>query len=146
MEKAELEKFVGNLKKAGIDNYVLRYEGGNRMSNSNSDTSQIRLTSDYAVQVEMSDNPQNKDGRFLVKCIPYSNIDTASSYNLTIQQTIDYIKAEGVWDKDMESLIKNGGRVVLQPGVGGYGEVQDKDGNPVLQSDLPGRITTGFNK
>lgn len=144
MEKVELEKFINNLAAANVNNYSIRYEGGNRFSSSNSESSRIRLTDEYAIVAETDSNYGSKSTLFTVKAVPYGNIDDASAYDLTTKQLIDFLNAEGVLDDDLKQFVgSNGNRVLLKPGHGGYGEIQDKDGNPIIDSNLPGRVTTG---
>lgn len=144
MEKSAVETFIGNLETAKVDNYSIRYEGGNRFSSSNSDSGRILLADDHVTIVEIDNYHAYHDGRFTVRSIPYDNIDNIYANGLTTKQIVDFLKAEGTWNEDVEKLISGiGGRIVLQPGHGGYGEVQDKDGNPILNTDLPGRVTTG---
>lgn len=144
MEKTELQKFITNLATANIDNYSIRYEGGNRFSSSNSESSRIRLTDDYVIVAETDSNYGSKSTLFTVKAVPYGNIDNASAYDLTTKQLIDFLNAEGILDEGMKQFVaSNGNRVLLKPGHGGYGEIQDGDGNPIIDSNLPGRVTTG---
>lgn len=144
MEKAELQKFINNLATANIDNYSIRYEGGNRFSSSNSDSSRIKLTNDYVIIVETDSNYGSKSSLFTVKAVPYGNVDNAAAYDLTTKQIIDFLNAEGILDDDLKQFIgSKGSRVLLKPGHGGYGEIQDEEGKPVIDSGLPGRVTTG---
>lgn len=144
MEKADLQKFINNLATANIDNYSIRYEGGNRFSSSNSDSSRIRLTNDCVIIVETDSNYGSKSSLFTVKAVPYGNVDNAAAYDLTTKQLIDFLNAEGILDEGLKQFVASkGSRVTLQPGHGGYGEIQDEEGKPVIDGGLPGRVTTG---
>ena len=144
MEKADLQKFINNLNAANIDSYTIRYEDANRFSNSKSDSSRVILGNDYVIIAETDSNYGSKTSTFTVKGVPYDDVSNIAAYDLTTKQLIDFLNAEGVLDDDLKQFIASrGNRVVLQPGHGGYGEIQDEDGKPVINSNLPGRVTTG---
>lgn len=159
MDKAQVQNFVDELKSKGIDRFVLRYEGGNRFTDSKSDSSRIYLASDYVIILDTTANFTNPNARWNVRKIPYENIDNITAYDLTTKEAIDILNAEGAFDEDMQELIKKrGGRVMIKPtapNTSSYGEelekVVDEDTGedtevPVIKGDEPGRITTGSSK
>ena len=158
MDKAEVVNFVNSLKEKGIDRFVIRYEGGNRFTDSKSDSSRIYLGDDHVVILDTSNNFTNKNARFNIRCIPYENIDNIAAYDLTTAEAVDVLKAEGCWNDEMEELIKmRGGKVVIKPitnNTSAYGEETKKelDDNeeevdvPVIEGDEPGRVISGYDK
>jgi hypothetical protein len=144
MEKAVLEKFIGDLKTANIDHWNLRFEGGNRTIGHDSQTCCLALLDDYVLGIETNNNYGSTTGSFNFKAIPYDNIDTASSYNVTTAEAVAFAKATGIYSDEVEELIKAyGGKVTIHPGTGGYGEIKDSEGNVIIEPGLPGRVTTG---
>lgn len=159
MDKAQVQSFVDELKSKGIDRFVLRYEGGNRFTDSKSDSSRIYLASDYVIILDTTNNFTNPNARWNVRKIPYENIDNITAYDLTTKEAIDILNAEGAFDEDMQELIKKrGGRVMIKPtapNTSSYGEELEKVVNEdtgeeedvtVIKGDEPGRITTGSSK
>jgi hypothetical protein len=159
MDKSSVVNFVNELKEKGIENFVIRYEGGNRFTDSKSDSSRIYLGDNYVVVLDTTNNFNNPNARFNVRLIPYDNIDNIIAYDLTTVQAIDVLKAEGCWNEDMQSLIRSrGGRVFIKPiiaNTSNYAEEKEKvvdeetgeeTEETVIKGDEPGRITTGYNK
>ena len=159
MDKNTVVNFVNELKSKGIERFVIRYEGGNRFTDSKSDSSRIYLADNYVVALDTTNNFNNANARFNIRIIPYDNIDDIIAYDLTTVETIEVLKAEGCWNEDMQELVKSrGGRVFIKPVVNNtsnYGEekekVVDEDTGEekietVIKGDQPGRITTGYNK
>ena len=159
MDKNTVVNFVNELKSKGIERFVIRYEGGNRFTDSKSDSSRIYLADNYVVVLDTTNNFNNANARFNIRLIPYDNIDNIIAYDLTTVETIEVLKAEGCWNEDMQELVKSrGGRVFIKPVVNNtsnYGEekekVVDEDTGEekietVIKGDQPGRITTGYNK
>ena len=159
MDKSAVINFVNTLKEKGIENFVIRYEGGNRFTDSKSDSSRIYLGDEYVVAVDTTNNFTNATARFNVRLIPYDNIDDIVAYDLNTADTIEVLKAEGCWNDDMKELIKaRGGRVFIKPvtsNTSNYAEekekvVDEETGEETLETvikgDQPGRITTGYNK
>ena len=159
MDKAEVVNFVNSLKEKGIDRFVLRYEGGNRFTDSKSDSSRIALCGNYVLILDTTTNFTNPNARWNIRKIPYENIDNISAYDLTTKEAIDILKEEGIFDESMEELIKKrGGRVMIKPtplNTSSYGEEVEKVVNEetgevslvtVIKGDEPGRIITGSSK
>lgn len=144
MEKSVLESFINNLKAANIEGYMLRFEGGNRLAEEGTESCRIFLQGDYALALETKNNYGSDKGAFNVMCIPYDNIDHAGSMELSTQQILDFLSAEGIelTDELKKFVASHGARVAIRPGSAGYGEPVDKDGKPILQNGMP-RITTG---
>lgn len=144
MEKSVLESFINNLKAANIEGFMLRFEGGNRLVEDNTESCRVFLQNGYVLAIETKNNYGSDKGAFNVKAIPYENIDDAASLDLTTQQILDFISAEGIelTDELKKFVASHGARVAINPGYAGYGEPVDKEGKPILQNGMP-RITTG---
>lgn len=159
MDKAEIVNFVNSLKEKGIDRYVIRYEGGNRFTDSKSDSSRIALCENYVLILDTTTNFTNPNARWNIRKIPYDNIDNIAAYDLSTKEAIDILNEEGIFDETMQELIKKrGGRVMIKPvalNTSAYGEEKEKVVNEetgeeelvtVIKGDEPGRITTGSSK
>ncbi len=146
MDKSVLESFISNLKAANIDGYMIRFEGGNRLVEDNTESCRLFLQGDYVIAVETKNNYGSDKGAFNVMCIPYDNIDHAGSMELTTKQILDFLAAEGIEvDEDLKKFISaHGARVAIQPGSAGYGVPVDKDGKPILPNGMP-RVTSGYS-
>lgn len=159
MDKSTVLNFVNELNSKGIDRYVIRYEGGNRFTDSKSDSSRIYLANDCVVVLDTTTNFTNPNARWNIRKIPYDNIDDIIAYDLTTKDAVEILKAEGCWNEEMQELVKTrGGRVMIKPlaqNTSSYGEetekVVDEDTEeekevPVIKGDEPGRIITGSSK
>jgi hypothetical protein len=159
MDKSQVLNIVNNLKSKEIDRFVIRYEGGNRFTDSKSDSSRIYLGSDYVVILDTTTNFTNPNARWNIRKIPYENIDNIAAYDLSTKEAINILNEEGIFDETMQELIKKrGGRVMIKPvalNTSAYGEEKEKVVNEetgeeelvtVIKGDEPGRITTGSSK
>ena len=154
MEKSTIEEFINFLKEIGITNYVIRIEGGNRFIQADSEDSKIILKDDVIVSVEKSLNYGYNKGRFIVRYIPYDNINTIAAGDLTAKETLELLESAGALTDEVKNMIKaTGAKVQIHPqkeNTSAYGEIYkvDEEGNKVttIEGDEPGRVTTGFNK
>ena len=159
MDKSQVLSIVNNLKSKEIDRFVIRYEGGNRFTDSRSDSSRIYLGSDYVVILDTTTNFTNPNARWNIRFVPYEDIDDIIAYDLSTKNAIEILKQEGCWSEEFEELIKKrGGKVMIKPiaaNTSSYGEEMEKVVNeetgeeelvPVIKGDEPARITTGSSK
>ena len=159
MDKAQVQNFVDELKSNGVENYYIRYEDCNRISYAKSESSRIYLGSDHVIVLDTTQNYGNDKARWNIRCIPYESIESVTASELSTQEAIAILNAEGALDDDMKELIKTrGGRVPIKPVVrntSSYGEELEKVVNEdtgeeedvtVIKGDEPGRITTGSSK
>jgi len=147
MEKAALEKFKSDLEAAGINEFNLRIEGGNKTI-ANSENSKIILQDDYIIGIEIKNNHgASSKNSFNIVAAPYENIDDAKVFDITVKQLMDFLNVSGITiDEEMKKFISShGNRVILQTRTEGgyYEEVKNDKGQVVFTTPLPGRVTMG---
>lgn len=145
MDKSVLEKFKSNLESAGVTEFDIRVEGGNKTIGHNAN-SKIILQDDYIIGIEYKNNPgADSKANFNIVAVPYDNIDDAKSFNITTKQLIDFCNASGITldDELKEFISTHGGRVSIgqRTTSGYYGEIHNEKGQVVLTTPLPGRVT-----
>lgn len=146
MEKSVLERFKNNLESAGVTEFSIRLEGGNKTLANNED-SKIFLQDDYIIGIETRNNhgaPTNAS--YNIVAAPYDNIDDAKTFDLTIKETIDFLNAEGITiDEDLKKFLSSHNRVSMgqRKQSGYYGEIHNNKGQVAFPTSLPGRITVG---
>lgn len=145
MDKSVLEKFKSDLEAAGITEFNVRVEGGNKTL-ANNDNSKIILQGDHIIGIEYKNNPAaGPKSNFNVVAVPYDNIDDAKAFDLTTKQLIDFCGSAGITmdDELKEFISSHGGRVSIgQRNTSGYyGEIHNEKGQVVLTTPLPGRVT-----
>jgi hypothetical protein len=153
MEKSSVISFINNLNSIGVKSFVIRFEGGNRFVKSHTESCIATPQDNYVLSVETATNFGNTDGRFNVRCIPYEDICTIASYDLSVKETIELLKKENCYTDEIKDLLRvTGSKVQIHPTVNStssYGELYEtnSDGEKVsvIKGDQPGRITTGFN-
>lgn len=147
MDKSVIDSFVQKLKNAGIEKYMLRIEGGNRVLEHGTDSTRIFLQGDYVLGLETKNNYGSDKAAFNVKVVPYENVDNAASMDLTTKETLDFLDAEGITldDELKEFISSHGARIALQPGNTGHGVPVDEEGNPILSNNKLPKVTTGFS-
>jgi hypothetical protein len=146
MDKSAIEKFINNLKSAGIEEYALRFEGGNKTMYQN-ENAKISLLGDYIVSITTKNNyGAAPKACFTVEAVPYETIDNAKSFDMTAKELLAYISAEGITlDDDLKAFISShGGRVSMgQRTEGGYyAEIHNEKGQVVFPTPIPARVTT----
>jgi len=144
MTKSELESFVTAINDAGVENFSIRYEGSNRVSSNNGTSGVIKFEDDGIYAFEVDDNMYGKQGPFIIRKMGYSDeISSIQSRGLTTEQVLKILDNLGINDDTiMEIIAKRGDNVKNVPSLAGFGEVKDKNGDPVLKG-MAGRITTG---
>lgn len=148
MDKSAIEKFINNLKSAGIEEYALRFEGGNKTMYQN-ENAKIRLLGDYVVAISTRNNHgAGPKACFNVEAIPYETVDNAKSFDMEAKELIKYLSAEGITlDDDLKEFIStHGGRVSIgQRTEGGYyAEIHNEKGQVVFPTPIPARVTTAI--
>lgn len=145
MEKAELESFLQCCKDAGINQWMLRFEGGNRSAIHGNDQGRIVLRDSDLIIVEPTHNYATPNGQFNITSCCYDMIDNVRVLDLTYQQTIDLMKNLGIYDEDMEDMIKHSTKrmsfVVGNNSNAGLAVLKDSDGNDVIPPGSSGYIT-----
>jgi len=145
MEKSVFDSFVNGLKSAGVDRYSVRFEGGNRTIDHNSESSYIVPKGDFIYGLETCNNYGKLDGSFNLKCIPYDNIDNLAAYGLTTKETIKVVKELGLDSEEgiIDLIKKRGARVsTLVVNRQNIGEVSDDEGKVILHEQIAARITS----
>ncbi len=147
MQKSELTSFVDILNGAGVTTFSIRYEDGSRVSTNDPEGSTlVRFGEDGAYVLETDENYKST-GPFNIRKIDYNDVASIQSRGLKVKETLDIAEALGISDDEIKALIaKRGARIANIPGRSGYGAVEDKEGNPVINTGLAGRVTTGVNK
>ena len=145
MDKFAIEKFKSNLEAAGIEEFALRVEGGNKTIYNN-DNAKIILQGNYVVAIETKNNPGAKTkANFNLVAIPYETIDNAKAFEITTKELIDFLGVEGIEldDELKEFIASHGGRVSIEQRTtsGYYAEIHNEKGQVVLNTPLPGRVT-----
>lgn len=145
MERSVIEQFRENLKSAGIEDFNLRVEGGNRIV-THGKNSKIYLQGDYVLGIEYKNNPgAASKANFNILAIPYENVDNAKAFDVTTKQLIDFVNIVGLEmdDELTEFISTHGGRVSIgqRTTSGYYGEIHNEKGQVVLTTPLPGRVT-----
>lgn len=148
MEKAVLEKFRSDLETAGITDFNLRIEGGNKTI-ANNENSKIILQDDYIIGIEIKNNHgASSKNNFNIVAAPYEDIDDAKVFDVTVKQLMDFLTASGITiDDELKKFISShGNRVILQTRTEGgyYEEVKNAKGQVVFTTPLPGRVTMGY--
>lgn len=145
MDKSVIEQFRSKLKNAGIEDFNLRIEGGNKVITHNAN-SKIYLQPDYVLAIETRNNYGGKPkANFNLVACPYDTVDNAKAFDVTTKQLIDFLAADGISldDELKEFIAKHGGRVSIEQRTtsGYYGEIHNEKGEVVLTTPLPGRVT-----
>ena len=146
MEKSVIEQFRDNLKSVGIEDFSIRFEGGNRVASHGKD-SKLYLQGDYILGIEYKNNhgSSNSKANFNLLAVPYENIDDAKAYDVTTKQLIDFVNLVGLeMDDELKEFIStHGGRVSIgqRTTSGYYGEIHNEKGEVALTTPLPGRVT-----
>jgi hypothetical protein len=145
MTKSELETFVSVLNDAGVTEYSIRYEGGNRVTPNNGRSGVLKFAEDSVYAFEVDDNSYGKQGPFIVRKIGFEDISTIQARGLTVEEAMNIVSALGIEDDAIVDIIsKHGDNIKNVPSFAGYGVVKDKNGKDVLDG-MAGRITTGAN-
>lgn len=145
MDKSIFDSFVNSLKSAEVDKYSVRFEGGNRTIDHNSESSFIVPKGDFIYGLETCNNYGKVDGSFNLKCIPYDNIDNIAVYGLTTKETIKVIRELGLDSEEgvIDLIKKRGAKVsTLVVNRQNIGELSDEDGKVILHEQIAGRVTS----
>lgn len=148
MEKATFDKYLKTLESAGIKDYLIRFEGGNRTIHNLTDSSILIETNDGVLSLQTEDNYASKYP-FKAQLIPYEDINDISSNDLSVKDIINLIQASGgeLTDEIKEFLAKRGNKVSIDNPANraNYGETLKKDDkgneNPELNYNIPARKT-----
>lgn len=142
MTKAQFDKFVQDCKDSGIDKFAVRFEGGNRSAVHGYDSTRIIGREEDIVIIEPTHNYATPNGQFNITVCTYEMIDNVRVLDATFKQTIDMLTNLGVYDDDMEAMIKSSViRQPLIPGTAGLAPIKDSDGNDVIPPGSVGYVT-----
>ena len=142
MTKAEFDKIVNAGKSAGLDSYVVRAEGGNRMFYHNNDFGIIYPKDTYVVCFELSRNYANEKGQFNISLVPYDDIDTVKIIDIPFVEALNLMDKLGCKDDALLELVKKTPRrQPIQPGTAGLAPIKDKDGNDTINTPVAGYVT-----
>ena len=75
MEKAQVQSFLENCKAAGIEQWSLRFEGGNRSVVNGYDETKIVLRDNDLILIEPSRNYATETGQLNITSTSYEMID-----------------------------------------------------------------------
>lgn len=146
MEKSVLESFVNTLKEADIKGFTIRYEGGNRISSNDTESTRLVVGSDCVYCIDTENNYGSARGQFNIKAIPYDDIDDVAVFDLTVPETLKILNSLGILDDDIKEFIRKRGHrsVVTDPkNRDHYGETIDPETKqPEIHSIIPGRVTS----
>ena len=140
MEKSVFDNFKSKLDSVGIEQYTIRFEGGNRSLFVNSDSCKVATYGNYIMAIEVDKNYGKIGSNFNITVSDYDYIDNVSTRGLSVKEAIDLLKAfggEASSDEFMDFIAKRG--IGSQPQIenksnAGLEDYRDKDGNQVLDN------------
>lgn len=142
MEKQSFDKFVNACKEAGITDYVIRCEGGNRIVYNNTTDSRVFPKDDHVEAIYRTHNYGKSEGIFDVICIPYENIDTVKVVSITFEQGIKLMELlENKNSEEFKDLLsKIHIRKDIIPGTANLDGIKDKEGKYALPPGSSGMV------
>lgn len=144
IEKSTLETFVNALSESNIKDWRFRFSGGNRTANAYGESSRAMIGSDSIILLETMINKFANKGRYNIASIPFDNVDYVFTSDLTVQETLSVLDKLGFKNNDTIDLIKKtGGRIDIYAGTDALAERKDDKGNPIMDTQIPIRITYG---
>lgn len=137
MEKAQVQSFLENCKAAGIEQWSLRFEGGNRSVVSGYDETKIVLRDNDLILIEPSRNYATETGQLNITSTSYEMIDNLRVLDVPFDKAIKLLDNLGIYDDEMKEFMRTIKiRTVVRPGTAGLAPITDADGNDVIP---PGR-------
>ena len=141
MTKENLEKFIQNCKDAGIERWMLRFEGGNRSAVHGNDGCRIIPRDDDVVIIEPCRNYAS-DGVYNITVCAYEMIDNVRALDLPIANTINLLTELGLYDDNMKNFIATGlHKTPIIPGTAGLSTIKDADGKDIIPPGSSGYVT-----
>lgn len=150
MTKSEFDKIIAAGKAAGLEKYVVRCEGGNRVIYHKSESSLIYPKDTYLICFELSRNYASKNGQFNIIMVPYDDIDTVKFVDVPFVEGLAIMNDLGCKDDQLLEFVKTiPRRQEIYPGTGGIAPITEKrvasDGTvtetPIINGSVPGYIT-----
>ncbi len=116
MDKQIFTTFAENAKSAGIEEYIIRYEGGNRIARINGKTSIVVQKDECIYIVQLTSNYAKEGGILEFVCLDYDDIDDVKIDDLTFEEAIKTAEAFGITLE--EEFLKNiPVRMDIKPGT-----------------------------
>lgn len=142
MTKEIFDEFIAKAKDAGITDYAIRCEGGNRIVYHNATTGKLIRLADEVISVTLSRNYASKGQSYVVSVITYDCIDSVLLNEVPFADTIEIVKALSGFNSEMEEFFaQSPNKRDLIPGTAGLAPVTDKDGNATIASGSNGYVT-----
>ena len=143
MDKQKFTEFVDTCKECGIEDYVVRCEGGNRVLYNDGVTSLIFIKEDYIECLEYSRNHEIAGTGFNIIRVPFGNIDTIKTTAVPFEKTLELMKKLGYYESDprVKEFIQNSVvRRNIVPGTANLDAIRDNEGEAVLPKGSPGYV------
>lgn len=140
MDKQVFTAFAENAKNAGVKEYIIRYEGGNRIARINGKTA-IAIQKDECIYIVQLTGNYTKEGEILeFVCLDYDDIDDVKIDNLTFEEAIKTAEAfEITLEKDFLKNIPV--RMDIKPGTANLAAMKEviekEDGTKEEQLVMP---------
>ena len=142
MTKEQYAQFVSDCESAGITQWSVRFEGGNRSAVHGYQGCRIIPRDEDIIIIESTNNYATSNGQFNITSCNYDVIDNVRTLDATFQQTIDLLTTMGIYDDDMRDFIKTSvKRQPIIPGTAGLSTIKDADGNDVIPPGSVGYVT-----
>ena len=146
MDKSTMESVISKMESAGITEYYIRTEGGNRKIYHGNDNAIIHLASDAVIGLETQTHIQRTvKGRFSMSIIPYDNIDDMNIDNLSVEQALKLCRAFGMSEDEYIDMIKKNGARIVAPtptnSTANVGEQYDSEGKVIIHEQIPARLS-----
>lgn len=147
LAKSNFDNFLSAINSAGIKEYCIRCEGGNRILYHNGTSSVIVPKDDHIVCIEVTKNYGSPNGVFNIIMVPYDNIDDIKTTDNTFADSLKIMEALGAKNADVEVFMKQAPtRMPIVPGTAGLKSITEKDKEtgeekPVLGVGSRGYVT-----
>ena len=142
MLKTQFDKFVSTLESAGITNYNIRCEGGNRIFYHNGTSGLIYRFNDYVICIDLCRNILHTNGQYDIALVPYENIDDIKSTDIPLVEAINIMDSLGCKDEEFLKFVRTTPRLSNTiPGTAGLAPEKDKNGNDVISGPVAGYST-----
>lgn len=116
MDKQVFTTFAENAKNAKVEEYIIRYEGGNRIARINGKTAVAFPKDDCLYIVQLTGNYAKEGGILEFVCLDYDDIDDVKIDNLTFEESIKTAEVIGITlDEDFLKNIPV--RMDIKPGT-----------------------------
>ena len=141
MTKSIFDSFISAINAAGINQYLIRCEGGNRIIYNN-DNSIIIPQADHIVAIEHTKNYATTNGAFNIIVVPYDNIDDIKTVDVPFKESITIMERLNSKTTGVDEFFKHApSRMGIVPGTAGRDIVKDKEGKDVIAPGSYGYVT-----